>query len=78
MTVSTELPGVQPSQICEKLDDFHAAQLLPTGAFNLINAIDPGRINSSKRVETLSSRPALPCGAMIQAKLGRAASKISE
>ncbi|MCY3624442.1 MAG: DEAD/DEAH box helicase family protein [Candidatus Dadabacteria bacterium] len=54
MTVSTELPGVQPSQICEKLDDFHAAQLLPTGAFNLINAIDPGRINSSKRVETLS------------------------
>ena len=54
MTVSTELPGVQPSQICEKLDDFHAARLLPTGAFNLINAIDPERINSSKRVETLS------------------------
>ena len=53
MTVSTELPGVQPSQICENLDDFHAAQLLPTGAFNLINAIDPERINSSKRVETL-------------------------
>ena len=54
MTVSTELPGVQPSQICEKLDDFHAAKLLPAGAFNLINAIDPERINSSKRVETLS------------------------
>lgn len=53
MTVYTELPGVQPSQICENLDDTHAAQLLPTGAFSLINAIDPERINSSKRGETL-------------------------
>ena len=54
MTVSTESPGVQTSQICEKLDDFHAAQLLPTGAFNLIKTIDPKRISGSERVKTLS------------------------
>ena len=46
-------PGLQPSQVCENLDDCDAARLLPTAAFKLITALDPERINSSKRAETL-------------------------
>ena len=45
-------PGLQPSQVCENLDDCDAARLLPTGAFKLITALDPERIHSSKRAET--------------------------
>ena len=49
----TESPGLRPSQICENLNDCVAARLLPTGAFKLITALDPERINSTKRAETL-------------------------
>ena len=50
---SVESPGVRPSQIFENLDDSNAARLLPNGAFKLITAIDPKRVNSSRRAETL-------------------------
>ena len=46
-------PGIRPSEVCENLDDDQAAYLLPTGAFKLITALDPERINGSKRAETL-------------------------
>ena len=46
-------PGMRPSEICKNLDDSQAACLLPTGAFKLITALDPERINGSKRAETL-------------------------
>ena len=39
-------PGLQPSQVCENLDDCDAARLLPTGAFKLITALDLKCINS--------------------------------
>ena len=52
-TSGAESPGIRSSQICENLDDCQAARLLPTGAFKLITALDPERINSSKRAETL-------------------------
>ena len=48
-----ESPAIRRSQICEKLDDCHAAQLLLTGAFKLITALDHQRINNSKQAETL-------------------------
>ena len=46
-------PGIRPSEICENLDDGQAACLLPTGAFKLITALDPERINGSKRAKNL-------------------------
>ena len=46
-------PGIRPSQIFENLDDCDAASLLPPGAFKLITTLDPERINSSRRAETL-------------------------
>ncbi len=49
----TELLGIQPSQICENLNDSEVESLLPTGAFKLIAILDPKRINSQKRAETL-------------------------
>ena len=46
-------PGIRPSQICERLDDHDVARLLPEGAFKLITALDPERVNGPKRAETL-------------------------
>ena len=45
--------GIHPSQICENLDDYHIAQLLPTGAFNLIATLKPESITGSTRADTL-------------------------
>ena len=52
-TPGAESSGIRPSEICENLDDCLAVRLLPTGAFKLITALDPERINSPRRAETL-------------------------
>ena len=77
-----ESPGIRPSQICENLDDNDAERLLPAGAFKLIATLDPERINSAKRAETLgqilslelavddSERRAILLGAMPAFKIG--------
>ena len=52
-TFGAESPGFRPSQVFENLDDYHAERLLPSGAFNLIAALDPERIVGPKRAETL-------------------------
>ena len=49
----TETLGLRPSQICENLDNCQATELLPTGAFKLINTIDSELINGPKRAEVL-------------------------
>ena len=49
----THSPGLQPSQICENLDNAQAAKLLPTGAFKLIDTIDPNLLSGPKRTEVL-------------------------
>ena len=48
-----DLPGIRRSEIFENLDDGQAACLLPTGAFKLISALDPKRLNGSQRTDTL-------------------------
>ena len=47
--------GTRPFQIFENLTNDEAERLLPPGAFKLINALDPERINSSSREETLGN-----------------------
>ena len=47
------LPGVKLSIICEELDDDQVKNLLPSGSFNLISAIDPELLQGSHRAETL-------------------------
>ena len=50
---SAEVPGIRPSQICDTLNDQHAEQLLPNGAFKLITVLDPQRLSGRKRAQTL-------------------------
>ena len=50
---NVETPGFKPSQVFEKLDDYTASCLLPPGVFDLIRAVDPGRITCANRAETL-------------------------
>ena len=48
------LPGLHPSQVCANLNDDKAARLLPANAFMLITAINPERLGSPKRAQTLA------------------------
>ena len=48
-----ETPGLRPSQIFENLDDSRVEQLLPKGAFKLIQTLAPERLSSPKRAQTL-------------------------
>ena len=54
-----ETPGLRPSQIFENLDDFRAEQLLPKGAFKLIQTLAPERLSSPKRADTLGQMLAI-------------------
>ena len=46
-------PGIRPAQIFSNLDDREAAQLLPNGAFSLINILGRDRLLGTKRADTL-------------------------
>lgn len=48
-------PGFHPRQVFQKLDDRDAALLLPDGAFNLVSALAPARLQGSSKTETLAN-----------------------
>ena len=51
--MTTDTPGVKPSQIFEVLDDVSAARLLPGGVFDLVKKMKPCLLTGQKRSETL-------------------------
>ena len=52
-TGGADSPGIRPAQICRNLDDREAAQLLPNGAFSLINILGGDRLKGTRRAEIL-------------------------
>ena len=46
-------PGLRPAELFNKLDDSHAAQLLPPGAFKLISTLRPELLAGDNRSATL-------------------------
>lgn len=48
-------PGIHPRQVFQRLDDRDAALLLPDGAFNLVHALAPARLQGSSKTETLAN-----------------------
>lgn len=52
---NVESLGIRPSRVFENLDDDTASRLLPSGAFNLLKAVDSERITGPERAETLGN-----------------------
>ena len=50
-----DFPGVHPRLVFQRLDDHDAALLLPDGAFNLMSALAPARLEGSSKTETLAN-----------------------
>ena len=70
--------GIHPSQICENLDDHHIAQLLPSGAFDLITTLNPELVNGSNRAGILGALLSLELAVDDPARLGILLSTIPE
>lgn len=51
--VDTGSPGLLPAQLFEQMDDRAAADILPKGAFRLIQTLRPELLSKLKRAETL-------------------------
>ena len=49
----TEMPGLRLDQLCAQLSDDAASRLVPTGAFKLVNALNPVLLEGDKRAQTL-------------------------